>query len=360
MRFPSSVHLVLTLAAFCLTLPLPAADPDWVIALDVPAPLGGANRLPAEVVETDGATYSLLASLPPGTAIGAVDLTPGGTYLLTTTTPSELGGTTYEARDVVAWDGAAFSPALDGGAAGIPEGTSIDGVREEAEGSILLSFSVPTTLSGTTFSRSDVVRFDGSTGFSMAFDASAAGVPPYADVVGFGVDSAGDLVFAFDVPTRLGATNFLPGELVRWDGGSFDSYAFDPAWPPFAQIRGLGFFPPAGVVPDGASVPGIQLTVAETPTGELQLTWGVSCADSDTDYEVYEGAIGDFAGHTPVLCSTEGATTATVAASGDARYYLVVPRNAWREGSHGSNRDGAERPVGPSPCLPQLVIASCS
>ena len=113
---------------------------------------------------------------------------------------------------------------------------------------------------------------------------------------------------------------------------------------------------PAGGVPDGDTIAGEPLTVERKPLGRVELDWSASCTPTDTDYEVYEGVLGDFTSHVAVACSTEGATTLTFAA-GDAAYFLVVPRNASREGSYGSDSAGNERPKAAAPCLAQEVTA---
>jgi murein DD-endopeptidase MepM/ murein hydrolase activator NlpD len=93
----------------------------------------------------------------------------------------------------------------------------------------------------------------------------------------------------------------------------------------------------------------------------LSLTWAASCVPTDTDYEVYEGAIGSWTGHTPALCSTGGSTSATFAPSAGSSYYLVVPADQVgnREGSYGWNREYVERPIGPASCRTQVIGGSC-
>lgn len=119
------------------------------------------------------------------------------------------------------------------------------------------------------------------------------------------------------------------------------------------EVGNLPFFY-AGAVPDGDRVPGSPLEIEKSPSGALVLKWGPSCRESDADYEIYDGVLGGaFEAHAPVLCSTAGDTTATIAAASGSRYYLVVPRNERREGSYGARSDGAERKPGPAPCLPQ-------
>ena len=62
--------------------------------------------------------------------------------------------------------------------------------------------------------------------------------------------------------------------------------------------------------------------------------------------------------HTSKFCSTGSATTKTFTPPTQSSYYLVVPRNATREGSYGTDSDDNERPQGLSSCLVR-AIASC-
>ncbi len=97
------------------------------------------------------------------------------------------------------------------------------------------------------------------------------------------------------------------------------------------------------------------LTAARTAGGDVALTWSGSCLDSDTDFEVYEGALGYFGSHEAVTCTTAGATTHTLTPGPGDRYFLVVPRNATREGPYGLTSAGGERPASWAACLPQDI-----
>jgi hypothetical protein len=111
-------------------------------------------------------------------------------------------------------------------------------------------------------------------------------------------------------------------------------------------------------LPPGGAAGAVEgLIVDRLSPAELSLTWGASCNGPDSDYEVYEGMMGNFSSHVPLACSTGGETGATVTAGSGGRYYLVVPRSADREGSHGVRFDG-ERPRGAESCLGRAV-ASC-
>ena len=113
------------------------------------------------------------------------------------------------------------------------------------------------------------------------------------------------------------------------------------ASPAHAQPSGL-----AGSVPNGFDVPGVPLMLDKTPLGEVTLSWGASCLVTDTDYEIYEGPLGDFASHAPRLCSTGGNTSRTIPPDEGDRYYLIVSRTDTREGAYGADSNRVGRPRG--------------
>lgn len=110
----------------------------------------------------------------------------------------------------------------------------------------------------------------------------------------------------------------------------------------------------AGAVRDGGPN---GLFVDRDANQDLKLTWGRSCSIGDTDYEVYEGTIGDWTSHVPETCSTSGAQTATFAVPSIDAYFLVVPVEAPYEGSYGTTSVGAERPLGAAVCRTRFVNA---
>ena len=102
---------------------------------------------------------------------------------------------------------------------------------------------------------------------------------------------------------------------------------------------------------------GLPLILSEETNDRIRLSWDDSCSGDDTDYEIYEGTLGDFASHIPLVCSTGGSTTKSfVPAAGDT-YYLVVPNNGFREGAYGVDSAGNPRPLPVNTCLPQSVGA---
>lgn len=160
-----------------------------------------------------------------------------------------------------------------------------------------------------------------------------------------------------DNPPRNFGWIVLGNETVIATAQRFDSREnLTPSVRPMLTVEYTAAAPPAGRVPEGSAA-GPPLTVEPAGIGDLRLSWGGSCLSTDADYEIYAGAIGDFAGYSPVACSTGGATATTITPAPGSRFYLVVPRNAVREGSYGVDSQGRERAPGISACLPQSIGA---
>lgn len=119
------------------------------------------------------------------------------------------------------------------------------------------------------------------------------------------------------------------------------------------------FIPPGEVVAlAGGRTSDLLIDVSGAKGGGglgLALQWGASCSVVDTDYEVYEGQIGDWYSHSPLSCSTGGATSANVTSGAGDHYYLIVPTNTATEGSYGEDSDGFERPDSVAACRQQML-----
>jgi len=102
----------------------------------------------------------------------------------------------------------------------------------------------------------------------------------------------------------------------------------------------------------GSLPPTLQIDRAGS---QLVLSWGTSCLTSDADYAIYEGNLGDFSSHVPFACTTGGVFSLPLTAQSESAYYLVVPRNAFSEGSYGLTGTGVERPASTTACRPHAV-----
>jgi len=112
-----------------------------------------------------------------------------------------------------------------------------------------------------------------------------------------------------------------------------------------------------------ASQPGTVATLVigkdGVSLGDLDLSWGASCAASGPDYAVHEGQLGVWFSHAPLRCSSGHALSLTITPSGGDRYYLVAPVTVDYTGSLGTTASGAERPDGDPSCTPDRAIAPC-
>jgi hypothetical protein len=157
----------------------------------------------------------------------------------------------------------------------------------------------------------------------------------------------------FDGPFYLGRD---PGGPWFFRGYIDDVRIYDLALSPAQMAEVFAAGVAAGRVPDGDSVPGAQLQI-DKAGADLSLTWSGSCVAADTDYAIYAGSVGNFSSHLPVLCTTAGATSATLTPQPGNRFFVVVPTSSNREGSYGVDSAGQPRPPSSAACLVQYVTA---
>ena len=136
---------------------------------------GGVFARAGDVVRYDGASYSIefdasAEGVPMGVLTDAVAISPSGLTLSFDTTVS-LDGNVYADEDLARWDGAIFSPAFDGSAAGVSGALDVDGAQDLGGGAFLLSFDTAGSVGGVAFSDEDVLRYDGAS-WSLEVDAS--------------------------------------------------------------------------------------------------------------------------------------------------------------------------------------------
>lgn len=113
----------------------------------------------------------------------------------------------------------------------------------------------------------------------------------------------------------------------------------------------------AGRMNGSRGVLGPPLLVARNANGtDFDLTWSSVCGIG-TDYAVYEGVLGDPHSKSPIQCSTNGATFATISPGSSNRFFVVVARTNTVEGSYGRDSNDIERTPDPGACLPQLIGA---
>ena len=202
-----------------------------------------------------------------------------------------------------------------------------------------------TTIQGTLDSTA-------STPFTVDFYSS-----PACDPSGFGEGQTylGSATAMTDGSCSANFTTTLPVMVAA--GQSITATATDPSGntSEFSACRQATN--PSGRVPDGSLLLGQVLTVTRVG-GDINLSWGASCRQTDNDYEVYEGSIGTYYSHTSRFCTTGGMRSITFTPASGGRYYLIVPRNDLSEGSYGVSSNATERPQGNTACR-QQVLGGC-
>lgn len=343
----------------CLSSPLALAQ-SFYWAPDVPTTFSGSTFGTNEAVLRDApvATHTTELAFPGGPPIAALHRLDAGDWLLAvasaTTLTTSSGAATFDVDDVVRFTPATgfYASFFDGGANGIPAGTAIDAVFVDGgdAGDLVLSVDVPCDLgAASTTMPADLVRFDGA--FTTFFDAGAAGIASSSNLVGADV-RGGRIAMTFDVPTTVGATTFLPGDVAEWDSGSgFATLFSDPTWPRGSQMRAFAFLADPGRTPG-------TIVVHTAAAGQLRITWQPTCSVAD-DYGIYEGVVGTYGVHDALDCSDDGGDlTELITPNVGDRYFLVVPHNANDEGSYGAATAG-ERPVGGTRCVATQAIHPC-
>ena len=151
---------MLALIVAMATVPA-SAQQSVLLVPDVPTTLGGQTFLPGDVVRSDGQFYTAELTLPEGLDLGSLHRMIGGDWLFSVEAPATLGGTTFEPRDVIRFDGVLYSVFFDGAAAGVPASARIDSLLLEGSdvGDLVFGFDTPTQLAGVVFEAADLIRF---------------------------------------------------------------------------------------------------------------------------------------------------------------------------------------------------------
>jgi hypothetical protein len=226
-------------------------------------------------------------------------------------------------------------------------------------------------LGGANHDPSDLIQFTrtgpGCGNWALVgpfFTGSGANIPLYADVTGAD-ERHGDTIITFDVPTTLtGAAppTFVPGELANWNGVSLTSYYAPAAWPVnlSSRVDAFTFLPDPGTVP-ATGVNALYVNKSPSFPPNIVVSWGPSTSVGATDYGIYEGTLLSFPTytHTAKVCGDAGGDfQEDFAPQVASSYYLVVPYNPNDEGSYGQSATPtpAERPVGTTTCVPTQAL----
>jgi hypothetical protein len=188
-----------------------------------------------------GRRNALLAALVAGvvsTAGGSrVGASPSQPYDLAADVPTTLGALTATTNQAVRRPTAgSYSVVLD-----LPADVALSAVERRAfDGGWLFSPANPWSIGATTFLPNDVVRWNGTT-FFLALPGTASGIPTEARIDAISEIASGALELSFDVPVRIGAADYGRSDLVLYTDGVGYALAWSAASagvPDYANLVG--------------------------------------------------------------------------------------------------------------------------
>lgn len=174
------------------------------------------------IAETTAPAWSAvsLGSLPAGADVTALHHADDGRWyfaLDTFVTFDEAVDVHAGPEDVVAWNGATHALAFDGSAAGVPPGTAVDAVAQAPGFGLLLSFDTAFEVDTEVADDEDLVAWDG-VALTLVFDGSDFAVPAALDLDAVDFDGATEeLYLSFDGSGTLGGVDFDDHDLLRFD-----------------------------------------------------------------------------------------------------------------------------------------------
>src|SRR5262245_34842147 len=178
-------------------------------------------------------------------------------YYFAVDVPSTLTGTTFAPSQVLRSTNAAYAVELN-----LPAGTELLAVHRRIDGVWLFTPAHPLTLGGTLYKPTDVVSFNGVV-FSKVLDGIGLGVPANARIDALLQLPTKELGMSFDVPVNLGGIEYSQSDIVSF------VVSFSLYW----DADGAGVPTNSNVV--GASVDG---------AGNLVVTFDVPTRIAGTEY----------------------------------------------------------------------------
>jgi hypothetical protein len=218
----SPQHPEARLLAVCLALLMPSpgmaidvfqVSPDITIAMDT-------QTVTDQNVALDGVAVSLasLGALPAAADVSAFHVLANGDRLFVLDIAASLPGGVYaESRDVVRYNGSAYSLEFDGSVAGVPAGARIDALSVDQTNALLMSFDVAVDAAGVLAADEDLLRFNAGV-FSMFFDGSAMGVTAAMDLdAAHYLAASNQFLLSFDTSGQVGGTPFDDDDVVFYN-----------------------------------------------------------------------------------------------------------------------------------------------
>jgi hypothetical protein len=340
--------------------------------VDIPTTVSAATYQPYQTVNgyAPAAVWSYTVNaagpgsgLTPGVHVDGLSQLYTGVYYFSVDAPATISAVLYHPADVITYNGSTYGKLWDHQTQlALGEAANLTAIAYGG-GSYHIALDAPLTVNKTgggtiAYDPRDLLQVDavGAATYTLSFDGVAAGIPAGARIAGAEYLGAGNWLLNFDAPVTLGATTYLPGDIVQRNGAAWSLYYRDTAVFPN---------PPPNAMTDFALplAPGeANNLLLNKSGGNLAMTWGnASCSFSTTtrDYEVYEGTLGTWYSHnTAKACTTGGVASTTITPGAGNTYYLVVPTNGAFEGNYGTGA-GGPIPVSSAACRASQAASTC-
>jgi hypothetical protein len=205
---------------FALVIGTPASAVNTVaVTPDITVELSGTVVTDHQVAIDDLmggiALESFGGSLPAAVEVTAYRDDGASGVLFSVDTPVSLpGGVMAAPEDVVRMQGGLFTLAFDGSAHSVPSGVHVDAITREPGGNLILSFDTTVLVDAITVEDEDLVRFDGAA-FTIALDASAVGIDRALDTDGAQSGGPGVWALSFDTDGSVGGVTFADEDVVK-------------------------------------------------------------------------------------------------------------------------------------------------
>lgn len=223
-----NVPILIFLGAIFVTAGFSFAFAGLFFSPDIPITINNDSFVEKNIIRYEDPGLSvyymsgLIQAIPQGVDLDDIGFSENG-ILFSTDIPVTLEGQSFSERDLILYDCTDFVRHIDGSALGIPEGACMDAASMPDDQNLIFSLDTPVVLEGNTFQANDLIRYDGSS-LSLYFSGSDNGIPDGASIDGVYVDPAGDILFSLDIPTELDGLNVNDRDIISWDGDSFSLY----------------------------------------------------------------------------------------------------------------------------------------
>ncbi len=215
------------LLASVLLAGIPAHAANFQLSSDITLSMVGGGfdvTAPDHAVMLDNGTLvthqRTFAQIPVGANLDALDWREDDSVLFSLDTTALVGGIYAEDGDAISCRFGSCSVVFDASVAGLPTNLDLDAIATR-NGRLLLSFDKGFNHGVLGFiSANDVVEFDGNAFLSIAFDASAEGVPANSNLDALSVSSDGYLQMSFERTLNLGGVVAFDHDVIDFNPGT--------------------------------------------------------------------------------------------------------------------------------------------